>query len=63
MTKGIRKRGASYLVDVTRKGTRKTAPVATMAEAEAKRVERLHSMMNGRTLLDMAPPGDQSAVH
>ena len=46
MRKGIRRRGMTYLIDVTWKGTRRTATARTLVEAEAKRVELSNGLMN-----------------
>ena len=45
--KGIRRRGDSFLVDVTRNGRRLTATVSTQKEAVAKRLELLNALVNG----------------
>lgn len=46
-TKGIRQRGKTWLVDVTKRGRRMTATCATLVEAEAKRAEMLSALLNG----------------
>ena len=54
LSRGIRKRGAGYQVDVSLKGVRRTATVESAAAAEIKRTELLQELM-GSEFPDTAP--------
>ncbi|MCG7628407.1 site-specific integrase [Epibacterium sp. MM17-32] len=50
LPRGIRKRGAKYFVDVTHQGKRKTATVATLHEAMAKKSELTEALTTGKEI-------------
>ena len=48
LPRGIRKRGNSFIVDITHKGKRVTATTHTLEEAKAKRAELQYLLMHGK---------------
>jgi len=50
LPKGIRQRGGKFFVDVSVQGQRKTATVATLVDAHAKRAELLDALQTGKDI-------------